>query len=85
LLSSIKAGKETIKAEGLAHESALTACLMKRRRSLLSSRDPAKADQLFSNLPKKAVVSGGDASKSYRVGGGRSRFPGARCVTPSGS
>jgi hypothetical protein len=85
LLFSIKAGKEAIKAEGLTHESTLTAYLMKRRRSLISARDPAKADQLFSDLPKKAIVSGGGASKAYRVkwekvGGRKSRFPGARFV-----
>jgi hypothetical protein len=85
LLFAIKAGKETIQAEGLTHESALTAYLMKRRRSLLSTRDPARADQLFSSLPKKATVSGGGTSKAYRVnwekvGGRKSRFQGARFV-----
>jgi hypothetical protein len=81
----IKAGGVVTVSEGLTHESALTAHLMKRRRSLLAAKDPAKADQLFSSLPKKAVVSGGGASKAYRVkwekvGGRGSRFPGARYV-----
>jgi hypothetical protein len=81
----IKAGGVVMVSEGLTHESALTAYLMKRRRSLLSARDPARADQLFSWLPKKAVVEGGGTSKAYRVkwekaGGRRSRFPGARYV-----
>ncbi len=85
LLFSIKAGKDTIQAEGLTHESALTAYLMKRRRPLISTRNPANADLLFSDLPKKAMVSGGGASKAYKikwekVGGKRSRFPGARYV-----
>jgi hypothetical protein len=81
----IKAGEIVIVSEGLTHESALTAYLMKRRRSLLSARDPAKADQLFSSLPRKAMVSGVGTSKAYRVkwekvGGRKSRFPGARYV-----
>jgi hypothetical protein len=81
----IKAGGAVIVSEGLTHESALTAYLMKRRRSLLSTRDPAKAEWFFSDLPKKAMVSGGGASKAYKVkwekvGGRKSRFPGARFV-----
>jgi len=81
----IKVGGAVIVSEGLTHESALTAYLMKRRRSLLSTRDPTRASRLFSDLPKKAIVSGGGTSKAYRVkwekmGGRRSRFPGARYV-----
>jgi hypothetical protein len=82
---SIKTDKALVHVEGRTHESSLTAYLMKRRRSLLSTRDPARADLFFSDLPKKATVSGGGASKAYRVkwekiGGRKSRFPGARFV-----
>lgn len=85
MLFTIKLGDETTQAVGFTHESALTAYLLRRRRSLLSARDPLKADKLFAILPKKAVVSGGGTSKSYRVkwervGGRKSRFPGARFV-----
>jgi hypothetical protein len=82
---SIKTDKALVHVEGRTHESSLTAYLMKRRRSLIAARDPARADQLFSSLPKKAVVSGGGTSESYRVkwekvGGRKSRFQGARFV-----
>jgi hypothetical protein len=85
MLFTIKLEDATVNAEGLTHESALTAYLMKRRRSLLFTRDPARADQLFSSLPVKAIVSGGGTSKAYRVkwekvGGRRSRFSEARYV-----
>ena len=85
MLFTVELGDETIQAEGFSHESALTAYLMKRRRTLLSARDPLKVDKLFETLPKKAVVSGGGISKSYRVkwekvGGRKSTFPGTRYV-----
>jgi hypothetical protein len=81
----IRAGKANDRVQGSDHEAALTKHLMEQRWALLRVKDLAESEKLFSDLPKKAVVSGGGASKSYRVkwekvGGRKSRFPGARFV-----
>jgi hypothetical protein len=82
---SIRMGREVVNGGAQTHEGALVKYLTSRRRALLRARDGAEANMLFSELPKKALVSGGGSSKSYRVkwekmGGRKSRFPGARFV-----
>lgn len=80
---TVKAGKTTVRVESPDHESALVKCLMDRRRAVLGMRDNTMAAFLFSELPKKAVVSGGGTSKTYRVKWekvGKTKFPGSRCV-----
>ena len=77
----IKLKDEAVQVEGRTHESALMKRLMSRRRSLLSTRDPARAEALFVALPRKAVITGGGASKTYRITWeklGKKAFPGAR-------
>jgi hypothetical protein len=79
---SIRTGKEAANAEARSHEAALVKYLTARRRALLRVENP---DKPFSELPKRAMVSGGGVSKSYRVkwekvGRRKSRFPGARFV-----
>jgi hypothetical protein len=57
--------------------------LTERRRVLLRLKDTAQADELSSELPRKAVVSGGGSSKTYRVKWEkirRSKFTGSRFV-----
>ena len=82
---SIKTRKEIVQVESRTHESALTKHLLERRHALLRVKDTAKADQLFSDFPRKAVVTGGGSSKSYRVRWekmGTSRLAGSRyCFT----
>lgn len=76
-------GNVVVDAEGRTHETAFVTYLTKQRQSLLRVRDSAKADRLFSDLPRKSVVSGNGASKSYRVTWekvGTSRFAGSRYV-----
>ena len=83
LLFKIKLGDETVQLESRTHESALVKHLMSRRRSLLSTKDQAVADSLFAALPKKAVVTSGGTSKSYRIAWeklGKKTFPGASCA-----
>ena len=81
MLFTIKMTDGTVQVEGRTHESALMKHLMSRRRSLLSTKDKAKADTIFAALPRKAVVTGEGTSKSYRITWerlGRKTFPGAR-------
>lgn len=76
-------GKETVQVEGRTHESALVKYIMGRRRALLRVKDATRAGQLSLDLPRKAVVSGGGSSKSYRVKWekvGRSKFAGSRYI-----
>jgi hypothetical protein len=83
MLYTIKLTDGTVQVEGRTHESALMKHLMSRRRSLFSIKDKAKADTIFAALPKKAVVTGGGTSKSYRITWeklGKKTFPGARYV-----
>ena len=81
MLFTIKLKDGTVQVEGRTHESALVKHLMSRRRSLLSTKDAARADERFASFPKKAIVTGGDTSKSYRITWeklGKKTFPGAR-------
>lgn len=60
-------GREKIAVEGHEHRNVAVKYLMKRRRSLLSTRDTQKVDRLYSELPDRIEVIGKKATKTYNV------------------
>lgn len=78
---TIDTGKEKIEVEGHEHRNVAVKYLMKRRRSLLSTKDQAKVDNLFKELPSKISIIGKQVTKSYKVSWertGTGEFAGAR-------
>ncbi len=78
---TIDTGKEKIEVEGHEHRNVAVKYLMKRRRSLLSTRDPAKVEKLYSELPAQVLVIGKQLTKAYSVSWektGTGEFSGAR-------
>ncbi len=78
---TIDTGKEKLEVEGHEHKNVAVKYLMKRRRSLLSTKDPAKVETLFSDLPSHVAVTGKQLTKSYDVKWekvGSEEFAGAR-------
>lgn len=74
-------GKEKIPVEGHQHRNVAVKYLMKRRRSLLMTRDKEKVEKLFQDLPRKISVAGKQITKSYGVEWekvGTEEFAGAR-------
>lgn len=77
----IDTGKEKIEVEGHAHDKVAVKYLMKRRRSLLFTKDPAKVEKLFFDVPTKISIIGANVTKTYKVAWervGTGEFPGAR-------
>jgi predicted NAD-dependent protein-ADP-ribosyltransferase YbiA (DUF1768 family) len=78
---TIDTGREKIEVEGHEHKKVAVKYMMKRRRSLLSTKDPAKVEKLFSDLPIEVKIIGKQLTKSYRVAWektGTGEFAGAR-------
>jgi len=78
---TIDTGSEKIPVEGHAHQNVAVKYLMKRRRSLLLTKDPAKVEKLFSEVPTKISIVGANLTKTYTVSWervGTGEFPGAR-------
>lgn len=78
---TIDTGREKLEAEGHEHKNVAVKYLMKRRRSLLSTKDPEKVELLFTQLPSQVKIIGRQLTKSYQVQWektGTSEFPGAR-------
>ena len=78
---TIDTGRERIEVEGHEHRNVAVKYLMKRRRSLLSTKDPAKVERLFKELPDHVSVIGKQVTKSYKVAWertGTGEFAGAR-------
>lgn len=63
----IDLGEEKIPVEGHQHRNVAVKYLMKRRRSILMTRDPEKAEKMFEKLPREFKVVGKQLSKKYRV------------------
>lgn len=53
---TIDTGKEQIEVEGHVPRNVAVKYLMKRRRSLLSTKDPAKVEKMFDELPRSITV-----------------------------
>ena len=78
---TIDTGTEKIPVEGYAHQNVAVKYLMKRRRSLLLTKDQAKVEKLFSEVPKQISIIGANVTKTYKVSWERvstGEFAGAR-------
>lgn len=79
----IDTGTEQVPVEGYEHKSVAIKYLMKRRRSLLMTKDKEKAERLFQELPQKVTVKGSQIDKTFKVNWerlGTTEFEGARFV-----
>ncbi len=78
---TIDIGKEKIPVEGHAHQNVAVKYLMKRRRSLIFTKDPARVEKLFSEVPTIISIIGANVTKTYKIAWervGTGEFPGAR-------
>ena len=78
---TIDTGKEQISVEGQAHRNVAVKYLMKRRRSLLMTKNSEKVEKLWQDLPKKIKIIGKQVTKEYIVKWerlGREEFEGSR-------
>lgn len=78
---TIDTGSEKIEVEGHNHMNVAVKYLMKRRRSLLFTKDQAKVEQMFKDVPTKVSIIGKQVTKTYKVSWervGTGEFPGAR-------
>ncbi|MGQ9718917.1 MAG: hypothetical protein ACUVWK_03640 [Nitrososphaerales archaeon] len=76
-------GRERIAVEGHEHRNVAIKYLMKRRRSLLTTRDPQRVEELYVQLPSKVKIIGKQVNKTYDVRWervGTQEFSGARFV-----
>ena len=80
---TIDLGNEKIEVEGHMHKNVAIKYLMKRRRSLLMTRDKEKVEKLFAEIPKTISIVGGHLTKSYQINWereGTTEFEGSRFV-----
>ena len=78
---TIDTGKEKIDVEGHAHQNVAVKYLMKRRRSLIFTKDPTKVEKLFAEVPTQIKIIGAQVTMTYKVSWervGTGEFPGAR-------
>lgn len=76
-------GKEKIQELGYLHKNVAVKYLMKRRRSLLMTKNLGKVESLFANLPRKISIIGKQITHNYEVNWERqgiSEFEGSRFV-----
>ncbi|HYY49643.1 MAG TPA: hypothetical protein VE643_02135 [Nitrososphaeraceae archaeon] len=64
---TIQTSKEMIPVEGQAHKNVAIKYLMKRRRSLLMTKDPQKVEQLYCDLPRSVKIIGKQITRLYTV------------------
>jgi hypothetical protein len=77
----IDTGEEQIPVEGQVHRNVAVKYLIKRRRSLLMTKNSEKVEKLWQDLPKKIKVIGKQVTKEYGVKWerlGRQEFEGSR-------
>ncbi|MGI0028502.1 MAG: hypothetical protein ACREAQ_02160 [Nitrososphaera sp.] len=80
---TIDTGKEQIPVEGQVHRNVAVKYLMKRRRSLLMTKNPDKVEKLYGDLPKTIKIIGKQLTRAYKVNWereGSEEFPGSRFV-----
>jgi hypothetical protein len=76
-------GKEKIQELGYLHKNVAVKYLMKRRRSLLMTKNLEKVESLFANLPRKISIIGKQITHNYEVNWERqgiTEFEGSRFV-----
>jgi predicted NAD-dependent protein-ADP-ribosyltransferase YbiA (DUF1768 family) len=64
---TIDTSKEQIPVEGQVHKNVAVKYLMKRRRSLLTTKSPEKIEKLYSDLPKTIKIIGKQVTRAYKV------------------
>jgi predicted NAD-dependent protein-ADP-ribosyltransferase YbiA (DUF1768 family) len=80
---TIDIGKEQISAEGQVHRNVALKYLMKRRRSLLMTKDSQKVERLFSELPQTIKIIGKQVTRAYEINWekeGTEEYQGSRFV-----
>ena len=80
---TIDLGNEKIEVEGHMHKNVAIKYLMKRRRSLIMTRDKEKVERLYECVPKVISIIGGHLTKSYQINWEREgtiEFEGSRFV-----
>jgi hypothetical protein len=64
---TIDIGKEQIPVEGQLHRNVAVKYLMKRRRSLLMTKNSEKVEKLWEDLPKNIKIIGKQVTREYKV------------------
>jgi hypothetical protein len=64
---TIDTGYEKIPVEGHAHKNVAVKYLMRKRRSLLGTRDPQKIEKMYSTLPTSVSIIGKQLTHTYNV------------------
>ena len=64
---TIDTGKEKIPVEGQVHRNVAVKYLMKRRRSLLMTKNSEKAERLWEDLPKNIKIIGKQVTREYII------------------
>ena len=64
---TIDTGKEQIPVEGHVHRNVAVKYLMKRRRSLLMTKNPEKVEKLYADLPSTIKIVGKQVTKEYKI------------------
>ena len=80
---TIDTGKEQIPVEGQVHKNVAVKYLMKRRRSLLMTKNPEKVEKLWTDLPKRIKIVGKQLTREYKINWerlGKEEFEGSRFV-----
>ena len=64
---TIDTGKEKIPVEGQVHKNVAVKYLMKRRRSLLMTKNSEKVERLWEDLPKNIKIIGKQVTREYII------------------
>ena len=64
---TIDIGTEQIPVEGQVHKNVAVKYLMKRRRSLLMTKNPEKVEKLFNDLPRSIKIIGKQLTREYKI------------------
>jgi len=64
---TIDTGKEQIPVEGQVHRNVAVKYLMKKRRSLLMTKNSEKIEKLWDDLPKNVRIIGKQVTREYNV------------------
>lgn len=79
----IDTGKEQIPVEGQVHKNVAVKYLMRRRRSLLMTKNQEKVEKLYIEVPKTIKIIGKQLTREYKVNWereGTEEFAGSRFV-----
>jgi hypothetical protein len=80
---TVLAGNEKLQTLGHLHKNVAVKYLMKRRRSVLMTRDNQKVERLFADLPRTISIVGKNITHTYSVNWereGTTDFEGSRFV-----